>query len=120
MSKLKTCATGTGVSLACCFGFLGFFLGLFGLTTALSYVNTYGDYVFFPSYAIFGTVFIYALLKWRKTWYNYLLSLGLISMMVYFSVFGIVYASLVIGGIIIGLIIIKYALKKKKMLRLEE
>jgi len=105
MSKtkvLKTCAVGTGVSVACCFGLLGLILGVFGLTTALAYVNTYGDFLFFPAFAIFGTIFAYALLGWEKIWYNYVLAILTAGIAIWFMTFGLVYTGLILGGIIVG------------------
>ena len=105
MSKknvIKTCAVGTGVSVACCFGLLSVIFGLLGLTAALAYVNAYGDYVFFPSFAIFGTIFAYALLGWRKSWYNYVLVILITGIAIWFMTFGMVYAGLILTGIIAG------------------
>jgi len=105
MSKtkvLKTCAVGTGVSAACCFGLLNLLLGLFGLTAALAYVNQYGDYIFFPAFAIFGTIFAYALLGWKRRWYNYILSILTAGIAIWFMTFGLVYAGLILAGIIAG------------------
>lgn len=114
MKKKTTavCAAGTGASLACCFGLLGFLLGIFGLTSAIAYVNTYGDFIFFPSYAVFGTIFIYGLVTWRRMWYTYMLSVVTAAVMLYFSTFGIVYAALIFGGVVVGLLLIKYVLRR--------
>jgi len=112
--SIATCATGAGISLACCFGLLGFLLGLFGLTTAISYVNAYGDFIFFPSFAIFAILLIYGILEWRKQWYTYLLSASLIGFLIYFMIFGIVYVMLILGGVGAGLLLIKYILRGKK------
>ena len=105
MSKtkvLKTCAVGTGVSVACCFGLLGLILGVFGLTTVLAYVNAYGDYLFFSSFAIFGTILVYTLLGWKKTWYNYVLTILVAGLGVWFMTFGFIFASLIIAGGVTG------------------
>ena len=105
MSKknvIKTCAVGTGVSIACCFGLLSVIFGLLGLTAALAYVNAYGDYVFFPSFAIFGTIFTYVLLRWKKTGYNYVLAILTAGIAIWFMTFGLVYAGLILAGIIAG------------------
>ena len=99
---LKTCAVGTGISVACCFGLIGMILGILGITSALAYVNTYGDYVFFPSFAIFGTIFVYALLGWKKTWYNYTVAVLTAGIAIWFMTFGLVYTGIIIAGIIAG------------------
>jgi len=104
---MKLSASGTVVSAACCFGLLNVILGLFGLTAAIAYVNTYGDYIFFPAFAIFGAIFMKQLLNWKKNWLTLLLSLAIVGVMIWFITFGILYTTLIIGGVIIGLILIK-------------
>ena len=102
----KKSGTGTAVSAACCFGALGI-LGLLGFTTALAYVNRFGDYIFFPAYAAFGTVLVYAMISYRKNALAYLVSIATIGLMLYFSIFGLLWAGLVLIGVIIGTIINK-------------
>jgi hypothetical protein len=63
---------GTAVSPLYCLGLLGFFLVLFGMTTALAYYNDYGDFIFFPAYGTFGTVFAHSLLSWKRNASTYL------------------------------------------------
>ena len=110
---LKTSATGTGIFAACCFGVLSI-LGVLGFTSALAYINNYGDYVFFPGYAAFGTVLVYALMQWKKNIYTYLVSIATVGVMVYFSVFGIIWFLLILGGVIFGGIIILIIRRKSK------
>ena len=109
--NIKTYATGTIISLACCFGLLNVLLGLFGLTAALAYVNRYGDYIFFPAFAIFGTLLIYSLINWKKIWWTYAIAAITAVIMVYFAIFGLIYALIIIGGIVIAIILIKYVIK---------
>jgi len=104
---VKLSATGTAVSAACCFGVLNVILGLFGLTAAIAYVNQYGDYIFFPAFAIFGVIFIKQLLNWKKNWFTWLLSLIIVGIIIWFMTFGILYAGLIFGGAIIGLLFLK-------------
>lgn len=109
---MKVCGAGTGVSFACCFGLLGFLLGVFGLTSAIAYVNAYGDFIFFPSFAIFATLFMYGLMTWRKVWYSYATSIVTVLIMIWFATFGLVYASLIFGGVLAALAIIKWGLRR--------
>jgi len=112
--RLKITAIGSGIAVGCCFGLLGFILGLLGLTAALAYVNKYGDFVFFPAFAIFGTVLVYSLMQWKQNVYTYLLSLATISIMIYFAIFGIIWLLLILGGIIAGTVISWIIYKKTK------
>jgi len=109
---LKTTAIGSGVALGCCFGVLGFILGILGLTTALAFVNKYGDFLFFPTFSAFGTILIYSLMKWKRNMYTYLLSLVTIGIMIYFTIFGIVWFLLILIGAISGSLIILIIHKK--------
>ena len=102
---LKTTAVGSGIAVGCCFGLLGFILGLLGLTATLAYVNKYGDFVFFPAFAIFGTLLIYSLMQWKRNVYTYLLSLATIGIMIYFATIGIVWLLLILTGVILGSVI---------------
>lgn len=103
---MKVSATVAGVSLLCCFGLFGVLLGIFGLTAALAYVNQYGDFVFFPAFAIFGTLFVYSMLKWKKNIYTYIVSAATAVFALYFMIFGLTFALLILGGIVIGGLII--------------
>jgi hypothetical protein len=89
MDPKKCCkigACGTILAGACCLGIAGILLGFFGATTALSYVNKYGDYVFIPSYIIFAALLVYSLMKIRKNWATYLISGIVIAFGVYVTV----------------------------------
>ena len=103
----KTSGTGTAIAAACCFGLLTLILGLLGLTAALAYVNKYGDYVFFPAFAIFGTIFIKQVLGWKKNWFTYTLSLIIMGVLIWFMTFSRVFTFLVIGGVVVGLLFIR-------------
>ena len=111
---LKTTAIGSGIAIGCCFGVIGFILGILGLTTALAYVNKFGDFLFFPAFAAFGTILIYSLMQWKRNVYTYLLSLVAIGIMIYFSIFGIVSFLLILSGIIAGSIILLIIRRKSK------
>ena len=102
---LKTTAIGSGIAIGCCFGVVGFILGILGLTTALAYVNKFGDFLFFPAFAAFGTILIYSLMQWKRNMYTYLLSLVTIGIMIYFTIFGIAWFLLILSGAIAGGII---------------
>jgi len=109
MNKLKTTSgIGAGIALGCCFGLLNVIFGLLGLTAALAAVNRYGDYVFFPAYSFFATLFVWSLLRGRKNWYAYVIGLIGLAIGIYFMVFGLVYASLIIGGAVLGGIVIQW------------
>lgn len=110
---VKKCAAGTGIFAACCFGLLSI-LGVFGFTTALLYINNYGDYVLLPAYAAFGTVLVYALMQWKRNIYTYIASAITIGIMIYFSVFGILWFSIILGGVLLGGISIRIIDKKQK------
>ncbi|PIN76121.1 hypothetical protein COV18_00715 [Candidatus Woesearchaeota archaeon CG10_big_fil_rev_8_21_14_0_10_37_12] len=102
-SKLTTgSGIGTGFSLACCFGLLSLLLGLFGLTTAIAAVNKYGDYVFFPLYSLFATLFISSIWNWKRKIAKTVLILLILVITIWLMTFGIVYTGLIILGIIIG------------------
>ncbi len=103
---VTTCATGTGIFAACCFGVFGI-LGLLGFTTLLAYINTYGDYVFLPGFSAFGTVLVYALLQWRRNASTYAASAVTTGLMIFFSFFSIFSAGLILGGVVIGLLIVR-------------
>lgn len=110
---VKKCAAGTGIFAACCFGLFSI-LGVLGFTTALAYINNYGDYIFLPAYAAFGTVLVYALMQWKRNIYTYIISIITISVMIYFSVFGIIWFSIIFGGILLGGLSIWIIDKKQK------
>jgi len=106
--SIKTYATGTAISLACCFGLLNFLLGIFGLAAFIAYVNQFGDYIFFPAFAIFGTLLANSLIQWKKNWATYALSAVVLIFMIYFAIFGAIYTLLILTGVIVGSILIKY------------
>jgi len=106
MSKLKT-GIGAGIALGCCFGLLNVIFGLLGFTAALAVINKYGDYIFFPAYSFFATLFVWSLLN-RKNWLTYVVSLLALGFGIYFMIFGWVYAGLVVGGTILGGIVIRW------------
>jgi len=107
----KGSGLGTLVPGLCCFGLLNVLLGLLGLTAAIAWVNNYGDYIFFPLFALFGTIFIKQLLTWKKHWVTYLISLIVIGIMIFFMKFGFSNVALIIGGVLVGLLILKYVKK---------
>jgi hypothetical protein len=113
-SLVKKSATGTVIFAACCFGLLSI-LGVLGFTTVLSYTNRYGDFVFFPAYSAFGTVLVYALMQWKRNVYSYVAAAATIGLMVFFSIFGIIWFVLVLGGVVLGSMIILYLHKKSKL-----
>jgi len=82
----KVGACGTVVAGACCLGLAGVLLGFFGATTALAYVNKYGDLFFIPSFIVFGTLLVYSLLKIRKNWLTYAVSAAVIIFGLYVTV----------------------------------
>jgi len=100
MNKRTSCC-GTVISAACCFGLLSAFFGILGLTTAVGIINRYGDYLFFPAYSFFGTYFVLSLLT--KQEYALIVPVGVIA--VYFASFGILYAALIIVGVLAALLV---------------
>ncbi len=102
----------SGVATACCFGLLNVVLGLLGLTAAVAAVNRYGDYLFFPAYAFFATLFVWSLFRIKKKWITYTVTAVAVALGIYFMIFGITYALLILGGAGFGGIAIKW-LKKK-------
>lgn len=105
MNAKKCCQIGGCIALLCCLGFLGTLLGLFGAARAIAYINQYGDYVFFPAYSFFATLFIYGLINWKKHWASYLLSLITVIIGVWFASFGLIYTGLITGEVIISLLL---------------
>lgn len=101
-----------GIATACCFGLLNLILGMLGFTAAIAVVNNYGDYIFFPAYSFFSTIFVWALLREKKNWLRYTITAVAIALGVYFMLFGITYTLLVIGGTVLGGIATKW-LKRK-------
>lgn len=109
MNAEKCCKIGGAggfVALLCCFGVLGALLGLFGAAGAIAYVNNYGDYVFFPAYSFFATLFVYGLLNWKKNFGTYVLSAVAVGFGLFFAKFGLLYAGLILAGLIIGLLLV--------------
>ena len=106
MRKLKTTGIGAGIALGCCFGLLNVIFGLLGFTAALAVINKYGDYIFFPAYSFFATLFVWSLLD--RKWLTYMVGLLALALGIYFMIFGWVYAGLVVGGTILGGIVIRW------------
>ena len=92
----------TGIAAACCFGLLNVLFTLFGITAAILWINHYGDYLFFPMYAFFGTIFATTTFRLEKRLVTYLLLAVWGGLALYFSSFGIVYTTLIICGIVAG------------------
>ena len=108
MKTKITTGAGTFVAAACCFGLLNLIFGALGLTAAVAAINNYGDYVFFPAYALFGTLFVLSL---PKNWFSYILMAIVAALGIYFMIFGFVYAGLIIGGAVLGGLVYRW-LKK--------
>jgi len=108
MNTKKCCKVGvygTIISGLCCLGLLGVLLGLFGATAAIAYVNKFGDFIFLPAYGIFGTLLVYSMLKLKKNWLTYLITVAVAGLAIYvsLSLSGVLLTG---GGIIIGAMLI--------------
>jgi len=109
MKKLRTTSgIMAGFAAGCCFGLLNVLFGALGFTATVAAINKYGDFIFFPLYAFFATLFVLSL---KRSWLKKTVAVIAAGLGIYFMIFGVLYASLIVGGALLGGLAFKW-LKK--------